>query len=280
MGVKGANLCEMHRLGLPVPPAFIVTAQACLEYKENKAIKKELIDEVRTAVLKLENKTGKKFGGGTVATAERPLLFSIRSSATKDMPEMMQSILNLGMNKRIVQALSQETSNSRWAVQTYIKFLRMFGIQVTGVDPERFNEIVNTVRTRNNLILDSLFTMDNLHEIVDKFQLIANVPEDPWEQLVMALEGAHKAWYSARAIQYRDIHNIEDHGAAVTVQSMVFGNLGVTCGTGVAITRNFTTGQKAFSGLYMANAEVSSHIHFTCHITQPSTICFEYAHWK
>jgi pyruvate,orthophosphate dikinase len=172
------------------------------------------------------------------------------------MPEMMQSVLNLGMNSDIVKALALQNNNGRWALQTYIKFLKMFGTQVMGVDSAKFDEVVNSLRVQQNIPLDTLFTMEDLNEIVEKFKLLAIVPEDPWEQLFMAIEGSHKAWYSAKAIKYRDIHNMEDTGAAVTVQCMVYGNFNLLSGSGVAVTRNPNNGNKEFYGLYMANAEV------------------------
>eukprot|EP01032_Pedospumella_encystans_P021334 gene21334-24204_t len=237
LGIKGSNLCEMYRLGLPVPPAFTLAAPLCVDYHQNKVTKKEWMDEVRTAVGKIESKTGNKFGGELGSS--RPLMFSVRSSMTKDMPEdMLRTILNLGINRSIVDALAQQTNSGRWALQTYIKFLKSFGTQVMNVDPAKFEKVLETIRTRKNLPLDSLFTIEDLNEVVDKFRLLAIIPDDPFEQLEMAIEGMYKTWYSTKATQYRDIHNLKDSGVAVTVQAMVFGNTNVLSGTGVAVTRH------------------------------------------
>lgn len=245
----------MYRNKLPVPPAFITTAQCSINYHKEKELPKGLIDDIKYAVAKLENKTGKKFGGGL--TNERPLLLSVRASTAVETPGMMHTVLNLGLNGNIVRNLIEQTSNGRWAVKSYIKFLQMFGEAVMNVDPAKYTAITDSVLARKDVPLDGQFTIEDLVEIAKRFRLLAVIPEDPWEQLFMAIEAAYKSWYSPQAVKYRDLHNISnDLGAAVTVQAMVFGTGDVFSGSGIVVTRNPKTGNRELYGTYLGDAEV------------------------
>jgi pyruvate,orthophosphate dikinase len=245
----------MFRIGLPVPPGFIVSSQCCLNYQKEKELSKALVDDMKAAVYKLEAKTGKRFGGGP--SDARPLLLSVRSSAAVSMPGMMQTVLNLGVNSNIVQALTQQTNNSRWALMTHMKFLESFGTTVLGVDPARYQQAKQAALDKQAAPLETLFSVEDLQELIGKYKLMAAVPDDPWEQLAQCVEAAFKSWFSPRAAKYRDVHSISgDMGAAVTVQAMVFGNINLLSGAGVVTTRNPTSGEKKLYGAYLANAEV------------------------
>lgn len=264
--MKGANLCEMYRNKLPVPPAFITHAQCSINYHNDKELPKALIDDIKHAVAKLESKTGKKFGGGL--TNERPLLLSVRASTAKETPGLMNTVLNLGLNGNIVRNLIDQTNNGRWAVKSYIKFLQMFGVAVMGVDPAKFNAITQSVLDRQAVPLDSMFTMEDLVDIAKRFKLLAVIPDDPWEQLFLTIEAAYKSWYSPQAVKYRDLHSISSElGVAVTVQAMVFGTGDVFSGTGIVITRNPKTGDRELYGTYLSDAEVR-----LCHLQKLLTV--------
>jgi pyruvate,orthophosphate dikinase len=257
LGLKGANLCEMHRIGLPVPPAFTITSKCSLRYHNEQELTKTFIEELKYAVGKLESKTGKKFGN--VSGDQKPLLLSVRSSSVIAMPGMMTTVLNLGMNKMVVQALTEQSNDGRWALTTYMKFLESFGVHVNNVHPDRYQEVKQEVLNRKPAPLESLLTVQDLQDIIDKFKLVAPIPGDPWEQLTHCIEAAFKAWYSPTAVKYRDVHNIpEDRGAAVTVQAMVFGNTNQLSGAGQACTRSPDTGEKKLCGSYLGHAEASA----------------------
>ena len=244
----------MHRIGLPVPPAFMITTQCCQNFHKEKELNKGVLDEMKRGIGKLETKTGKKFGGGG---NKLPLLLSVRSSAGIQMPGMLHTVLNLGMNTSVVQSLSERTDNPRWAMTTYVKFLETFGTTVMGVDPARYEEVKDAVRNRKATPLDSLFTIEDLQEIVDKYSVIVAIPGDPLEQLQLCVGAAFKSWYSPQVAKYRDVNHIgENIGVAVIVQAMVFGNLNLLSGAGQVVTRNPSTGEKKLTGSYLANAEV------------------------
>jgi pyruvate,orthophosphate dikinase len=271
LGLKGGNLCEMVRIGLPVPPGFIVSSHCSLNYQKEKELSKALVDDMKAAVYKLESKTGKRFGGGPGDT--RPLLLSVRSSAAVSMPGMMHTVLSLGINSNIAQVLAQQTNNGRWALMTHMKFLESFGTAVLGVDPAEYQREKQAVLDRQPAPLETLFSLEDLQDLIGKYKLMAAVPDDPWEQLAQCVEAAFKSWYSPRALKYRDVHSISgDLGAAVTVQAMVFGNINLLSGAGVVTTRNPTSGEKKLHGAYLANAEVSA----TCLTSALSACCLLY----
>jgi len=257
LGVKGANLCEMNRAGLPVPPAFTCTTQNCIDfYRENK-LNPEFISVVKAAVRKLEGQTSRIFGGG-VKEGERPLLLSVRSSASTAMPGVMSTVLNLGMNDEIYNALCTVTNNVKWVLKIYIRFIQMFGTVVLHVNPKKYSEIVEMVCMRANVTSEALLRTDYLLVLLEKFQAVAHIPSNPWEQLFMAIESCFTAWHSPVSTKYRDVHNLPlDQGIAVTVQSMVYGNWNMNSGTGVLHTRNPQTGVNDMDmhGLFLANAE-------------------------
>ena len=247
----------MFRNGLPVPPAFTITTMNCIEFHINKGLTNAFAEEIKNAISVLENKTARKFGG--TDGVHRPLLLSVRSSAAMPMPGMMETILNLGINDKIIRALIAQTNNPRWALNLQMKFLQNFGTMVLNVDPAEYKSVLDMIHTRRTLPVDCLLTIDELQNVVQRFQMLAQVPDDPWEQLQLVIEAMFRSWYSPRAVQFRDINSIpNDIGTAVTVQSMVYGNMNVLSGTGVACTRNPITGNKEVYGIYLANAEVSN----------------------
>ena len=242
----------MYRLGMPVPPAFIITAQCSVDYQV-KAI--EFNEEIKSAIYKLESKTNKKFGG--VRGIQRPLLLSVRASPSVNVSGLMSTVLNLGMNESVVNALSTLTNNQHWAQCTYVKFLELFGTAVLDVPVQSYQDVLDMIHQRRGLPRDAVLGSEDLKEVILRFKMLAEVPEDPWQQLQMAIEAVFRSWYSPRAVKYRDINGIAgDLGTAVTVQSMVYGNMNTKSGSGVAFTRNPATGQKELYGEFLFNAEV------------------------
>lgn len=277
LGNKGANLCEMFRLGLPVPPGFIITTETCVDFfnnnnnknnklSQNSKLSQTLINQYTKAVHELEKQSGKTFGGiqigktGMINKMEQittiPLLLSVRSGAAVSMPGMMDTILNLGMNEELVQIMARLSNNARWAYDCYRRFIQMFGTVVYNIDKKKYDDILDNIKTKRNVCCDSLLTVSDLQIVIQEFKQLAEIPIDPWEQLQLAIEAVFNSWFSPRAVKYRDIHNIaEDLGTAVTVQSMVYGNMNIRSGSGVAFTRNPGTGDKVFFGEYLNNAE-------------------------
>lgn len=261
----------MFRLGLPVPPGFVITTETCTDFfnqqgKTQTQLSTVLVDQYTKAIHELEKQTGKYFGGvqvgkqGIISTLEQintiPLLLSVRSGAAVSMPGMMDTILNLGINEELVLIMARLSNNPRWAFDTYRRFLSMFGTVVLGAEKSKYEEVMEKARKRRGVEYDSMLTMSDLQTVVKHFKEIATVPDDPWEQLQMAIEAVFCSWYSPRAVKYRDIHGISnDLGTAVTVQSMVYGNMNMRSGSGVAFTRNPATGEKVFYGEYLNNAE-------------------------
>lgn len=258
-------------MGLPVPSAFIITAECCVEYFKEDGLKgtklnTHLWDDICKGVHELEMQTGKSFGMErgvkspmvrSQQEAKHMLLLSVRAGAMVSMPGMMDSVLNLGINDEVAEAMARATNNPRWAFDTYRRFLQMFGTVVLGTDKQPYEDILEAARKRRAVPHESLLPVADLQEVVEKFKLLASVPEDPWEQLRMAVEAVFRSWYSPLAVKYRDIHGIPgDLGTAVTVQSMVYGNQNVLSGSGVAFTRNPTTGAKELYGEYLTNSEV------------------------
>nr|WP_321497745.1 pyruvate, phosphate dikinase [uncultured Methanolobus sp.] len=257
LGGKGANLAEMANLGIPVPPGFTITTEVCLLYLEKGAYPEEVIDQINNAIIKLEKATGKKFGDN-----ENPLLLSVRSGARVSMPGMMDTVLNLGLNDDTVTALSNKTGNERFAYDSYRRFLTMFGDVVLDIEHEKFESALSAKKKNLGATLDTDLNADALKELAEEFQEIIRTetgndfPQDPREQLQMAIDAVFNSWNNQRAITYRRLNNIPgEWGTAVNVQSMVYGNMGETSGTGVAFTRDPATGDKRFFGEYLMNAQ-------------------------
>jgi pyruvate,orthophosphate dikinase len=266
LGNKGANLAEMTNLGLPVPPGFTITTEVCREYYRNGGkLPEGLMDEVRQYMAKVEKKVGRKFGD-----PENPLLVSVRSGAPASMPGMMDTILNLGLNDQTVQGLIKQTNDERFAYDAYRRFVQMFGDIVMGVDREEFEHILNELKARRaqesgkdpKEVRDTDLTTDDLKEAVQRFKALIrertgrDFPDDPWQQLEMAIEAVFRSWNNPRAISYRRINNIpHDLGTAVNVQTMVFGNMGWDSGTGVGFTRDPATGKPGLYADYLPNAQ-------------------------
>ena len=257
LGGKGANLAEMARIGLPVPPGFTVTTEACNRYlREGEKLWQELKEEILENLNKLENQTGRNFG------SEQPLLLSVRSGAVVSMPGMMDTVLNLGLNKEATESLAMETGNRRFALDCYRRFIQMFGDVVLGVDHYSFENILTDKRQNKKVRTDAELTEEDLDEIIESFLLLisegtgADFPQDPEEQLFLAIEAVFKSWNTDRAAVYRKANKIaDDLGTAVNVQAMVFGNLGNDSGTGVAFTRDPSTGERKLYGEYLLNAQ-------------------------
>ncbi len=257
-GGKGAGLADMTKAGLPVPPGFIITTEVCKEYYENgKKLPEGLMEEVLEAMKKLEEKTGKKF-----ADPENPLLVSVRSGAPVSMPGMMDTILNLGLNDETVKGLAKRSNNERFADDSYRRFIQMFGNVVLGIPHEKFEEILDHYKKEQGVKLDSELSAETLKKVVEAYKELVkketgkDFPQDPYQQLEMAIRAVFDSWNNERAIIYRKLHNIpEDYGTAVNIVTMVFGNMGNDSGTGVAFTRNPSTGEKEFYGEYLTNAQ-------------------------
>ncbi|MEZ5504378.1 MAG: pyruvate, phosphate dikinase [Halioglobus sp.] len=251
LGGKGANLCEMTTLGLPVPFGFIITTSTCREYfQAGNKLPALLEQEYRVALDLVEKKMGARFGD-----PENPLLFSVRSGAPVSMPGMMNTILNLGLNDEIAEGLALRTGNARFAYDCYRRFIQMFANVVLDVDGDRFEHELHRYKQTHNKALDVDMTADDWREIVAIYKTLAQLPEDPFTQLKMAVEAVFRSWHTPRAIVYREMNNIDDSlGTAVNVQAMVYGNFGDDSGSGVAFTRNPATGEHTFFGEFLFNA--------------------------
>ena len=258
LGGKGANLGEMGRLGLPVPPGFTITTDVCdLFYKNKKKLPKKVSQDISSELKKIEKKTKKKFGD-----LKNPLLVSVRSGARISMPGMMDTILNLGLNDKTVEALKKNTSNGRFAKDSYRRFIQMYSNVVLGVEGYLFEELIDNYKLTKGVLLDTdLDESDwdglilNFKDLVKKQKKI-NFPQDVKEQLLGAINAVFLSWNSQRAKTYRKLNQIPDHwGTAVNVQAMVFGNMGNDCSTGVAFTRNPSTGENSFFGEFLINAQ-------------------------
>lgn len=258
LGGKGANLAEMTRLGLPVPAGFTITTEACHEYqRNNNKLSNSLIQEIDNALIKLSKNTNKKFND-TV----NPLLISVRSGAAISMPGMMDTILNIGLNDKSVVALAKITNNERFAYDSYRRLLAMFGNVVYGISEEIFEQVLTDTKKNNNYKSDIELTTEDLKSIVERFKEIytkeahKDFPQNPEDQILAAVNSVFESWDNNRARVYRKQNNIpETLGTAVNVQTMVFGNAGEDCGTGVAFTRNPATGEKDLFGEYLLNAQ-------------------------
>jgi pyruvate,orthophosphate dikinase len=259
LGGKGANLCEMTQIGINVPPGFVITTEACLEYLDGSILPEKLMDEVQTQLAALEKATGKTFGKGP-----DPLLVSVRSGSALSMPGMMDTILNLGLNPETLQCLIEQTGDERFAYDAYRGFIQLFGKGALGIDDEHFDEHFQAVKQRVGVKADVGLDADNLREISGLFlevvreQAGRQFPEDVIEQLQLAVEAVFRSWMGRRAVDYRREFNITPdmaNGTAVNVCTMVFGNKGNDCATGVGFTRNPGTGENEMYGEYLTNAQ-------------------------
>ncbi len=258
LGGKGANLAEMTGLGLPVPFGFTITTEACTRYYEDgKRVGEDILEQIFKAVAELEKVAGKKFGD-----VKDPFLVSVRSGARASMPGMMDTILNLGLNDETVVGLATLTGNERFAYDSYRRFIQMFSDVVMEVEKAKFEEILDEVKHENNCKLDTDLTADNLKEVVKRYKKLYfeekghEFPQDPKVQLLESAQAVFRSWDNPRAIVYRRMNDIPyDWGTAVNVQAMVFGNMGNDSGTGVAFTRNPSTGENKLYGEFLMNAQ-------------------------
>ena len=246
LGGKGAGLSEMTRLKLPVPPGFTITTEVCASATDNnKKLPKDVMPAVMKNIAKMEKKTGKKWN------LKNPLLLSVRSGARVSMPGMMDTILNLGLNEKTVEGFAEQTKNPRFSWDSYRRFIQLFGKVVFGVDDEKFNHVLNSAKKKQGVTDDSKLNVESLKKIVSKYKKICEehtkrkFPDTPDEQLVLSIEAVFKSWMGERAIVYREKNNITKdiaNGTAVNIVTMVFGNMGDDCATGVVFTRNPSNG--------------------------------------
>jgi len=261
LGGKGANLCEMTQIGLNVPPGFVISTAACLEYLDSSSreLPAGIMEEVRTHMRKVEEQTGKGFGG-----AKNPLLVSVRSGSALSMPGMMDTILNLGLNATTLEGVIAQTGDHRFGYDAYRRFIQLFGKVAQGVPDERFDKQLEAVKQRTGVTEDVALSADDLKEISERFLQVVEettgrpFPEDPFAQLEFAIKAVFNSWMGKRAVDYRKQFNITPdmaNGTAVNVQTMVFGNRGQDSATGVAFTRNPGTGENKLFGEYLVNAQ-------------------------
>jgi pyruvate,orthophosphate dikinase len=258
LGGKGAGLAEMTNIEIPVPAGFTVTTEVCTYFMENNgAYPAELDSQVRECVARVEEVMGGKFGD----TVD-PLLLSVRSGARVSMPGMMDTVLNLGLNDETVQGLIKKTDNPRFAYDSYRRFIQMYSDVVMGVDAEHFEELLARKREKAGVRMDNELSADHLEELIEEYKAVVqkhagkSFPLDPWDQLWGGIAAVFKSWDVPRAVSYRKMHGYPDHwGTGVNVQSMVFGNMGDDCATGVAFTRDPATGERRFYGEFLVNAQ-------------------------
>ncbi len=258
LGGKGANLAEMINLGMPVPFGFTITTAACNDYYDSgRKISASIQAEIDSHIKRLEEESGKELGN-----PNNPLLVSVRSGARASMPGMMDTILNLGLNDEVVEGLATLTNNPRFAYDSYRRFIQMFADVVMGLSKSKFEIVIDDIKREKNVELDTDLTTEDIKEMVKRFkafyrsQLNVEFPNDPKLQLYKAIEAVFKSWYTERAVYYRQMNDIPSNwGTAVNVQMMVFGNMGETSGTGVAFTRNPSTGENKLFGEFLMNAQ-------------------------
>jgi len=261
LGGKGAGLCEMTQIGINVPPGFVISTEACLEYLASgrKELPEGLMDEVRAHVKAVEESTGKRFGG-----ADNPLLVSVRSGSALSMPGMMDTVLNLGLNSTTLQGLIKQTGNERFSYDAMRRFIQLFGKVVMAISDEDFNKAMEAIKLRTGALADVDLTANDLMEICDLFRNVVAekrqkpFPEDPWEQLEMAIKAVFDSWMGKRAVDYRREFKITEdmaNGTACSIVTMVFGNMGNDSGTGVGFTRDPATGENLMFGEYLVNAQ-------------------------
>lgn len=257
LGGKGANLADMERIGVPVPPGFTVTTEACNAYQPKKQFPDGLWDQMLLALKDVEKVTGKKFGGN-----ENPLLVSCRSGAKFSMPGMMDTVLNIGLNDETANAMIKLTGNERFVYDSYRRLIQMFGSVVLEIPDEAFEEVFDGFKSQNNIKADTDLTTENLKYLTSEFKKVVlkekgfEFPQDPYQQLKYATEAVFRSWMGKRAVDYRRATDIpDDLGTAVNIVTMVFGNMGWDSGTGVAFTRNPATGESKLYGDYLLNAQ-------------------------
>ena len=258
LGGKGANLAEMTNIGLPVPSGFTVTTEACNKYYDDgKVLADSIIEEIKSNLAKLEEKTGKKFGD-----LDNPLLVSVRSGARASMPGMMDTVLNLGLNDEIAESFAKKINNKRFVYDSYRRFIQMFADVVKGYSKSKFEEIIDEVKKEKGVKDDIELDEADMVSLTEKFKAAykefagEDFPQEPFTQLIEAVKAVFRSWNNERAIYYRRINDIPSSwGTAVNVQEMVYGNSGNTSGTGVAFTRNPATGEKKLFGEYLINAQ-------------------------
>jgi len=258
LGGKGYGLVEMSSIGLPVPPGLIITTEACKQYySRGGRVPDGLFDELKTKLEHLETRTGRQLGNPS-----NPLLVSVRSGAPFSMPGMMDTILNLGLNDDTTETLAQKTGNERFALDAHRRFIQMFGKIALGVNGQKFEDILENHKKRLHVKQDVELSPSDLRMIIQEFKEVTrqasgrDLPQDPWKQLEMAVEAVFRSWSNPRAVEYRRYYKIpDDLGTAVTLQQMVFGNMGQDSGTGVGFTRNPSTGEKKLYGEYLKNAQ-------------------------
>ncbi|WP_333887054.1 pyruvate, phosphate dikinase [Clostridium sp.] len=258
LGGKGANLAEMTNLGIPVPAGFTISTEACIKYYEDgKEISPGIIEQIYSSLKGIEETTGKKFG-----SVENPLLVSVRSGARVSMPGMMDTILNLGLNDDTVKGLAKLTGNERFAYDSYRRFIQMFSDVVKGIEKRKFEDILESAKDAKGVEFDKDLNSSDLINIIKKFKEVyrseigKDFPQEPKQQLIQSVTAVFDSWENPRAVVYRRLNDISGKwGTAVNVQSMVFGNMGETSGTGVAFTRNPATGEKSIFGEYLINAQ-------------------------
>jgi pyruvate,orthophosphate dikinase len=253
LGGKGANLADMTRLGVPVPPGFTITTEACNAYTDAGGVAPDgMWDQVRTALDRVEEQTGKKFGD-----PKNPLLVSCRSGAKFSMPGMMDTVLDIGLNHEVAAELAAASGDPHFAYDSYRRLVQMFGSVVLGNPDEPYEEILEEFRSKTGVATDAELPTEALKDIVERFlEITPRFPADPDEQLKLAIEAVFKSWTGKRAVDYRNASNIpHDLGTAVNVQTMVFGNLGEDCLTGVAMSRHGATGENHIEGDYLFNAQ-------------------------
>ena len=258
LGGKGANLAEMTNIGLPVPQGFTITTEACTRYYEDgKTIAPEIMDEINAYIVKMEEITGKKFGD-----LENPLLVSVRSGARASMPGMMDTILNLGLNEKVVEVMAEKSGNERWAWDCYRRFIQMYSDVVMEVGKKYFEQLIDKMKEEKGVTFDVDLTAEDLKNLASQFKaeykakIGVDFPSDPKEQLMGAIKAVFRSWDNPRANVYRRDNDIPySWGTAVNVQMMAFGNMGDDCGTGVAFTRDPATGEKHLMGEFLTNAQ-------------------------
>jgi pyruvate,orthophosphate dikinase len=259
LGGKGANLCEMTQIGINVPPGFVITTEACLDYLERNALPDSLMASVKEEIGRLETDTGKTFGAGS-----DPLLVSVRSGSAMSMPGMMDTILNLGLNEKTLASLIAKTGDERFAYDAYRRFIQLFGKVALGIEDEKFDVHFEAIKKRVGVKVDVGLDAGHLKEISEKFLDVVRretgkeFPGDVMLQLQLAIESVFRSWSGKRAVDYRREFNIRPdmaNGTAVNICTMVFGNMGDDCATGVGFTRNPGTGEKEMFGEYLTNAQ-------------------------
>ncbi len=276
LGGKGANLAEMSSLGLPVPPGFSISTEVCTHfYDHDRTYPGDLDAQVSAALAKIEASVGRSFGDPA-----NPLLVSVRSGARVSMPGMMDTVLNLGLNDETVEGLAKGSGNARFAYDSYRRFIQMYGDVVLGLDHYLFEDQLDELKRDRGVSLDTDLTVDDLRELVERYERLVEeeleqpFPQDPKAQLWGAIDAVFGSWQTPRAVTYRRLHDIpESWGTGVNVQAMVFGNMGETSATGVAFTRDPSTGDKLFFGEYLINAQgedVVAGIRTPQHLTKQS----------